>query len=534
MQVMIREPLVTQPNTSVADAVTALYQAEDNYIVVVDKQVPVGIVCDRTLVTALATELDLSATPLQTVMAPLPTLPLAQAEDLTAITQAMRTEGSSFIAIIDETSHLQGLVTLDSLVQQSLIPSPADDVAKLQQRIKELEHQVSDRQLLEAKLRSSEGKMRAVFEAMKDLVFVCDLDGGEISNIEVAPTNSSEGCEPDAELISHTIDELWQDPDQQWSAIIQQAIDTQKTVNFEYQLMIGGQPTWFTASISPLLDQSVVWVAHNIAEPKDSVVWVAHNITERMHFEQELQQLNQELERSNQELEQFAYVASHDLQEPLRMVISFTQLLSQNYAGQLDEQADQIIDFAVDGATRMQKLIQDLLSYSRVGTQAKVLETVNCNQILESAISNLQLAIQESGATLNLTLLPTLTANPQQLTQLYQNLIGNAIKYRGDEAPIVEIGYQHQQDNFLFWVKDNGIGIDAKHADRVFMVFQRLHTRKQYSGTGIGLAICKKIVEQQGGEIWVESEVNQGSTFFFTLPAFSAEQIDQSIGLNQA
>lgn len=262
----------------------------------------------------------------------------------------------------------------------------------------------------------------------------------------------------------------------------------------------------------------MVWVAHNITEHKDSVVWVARNITERKHFEHELQQLNQELERSNQELEQFAYVASHDLQEPLRMVISFTQLLSQNYAGQLDEQADQIIGFAVDGATRMQRLIQDLLSYSRVGTQAKVWETVDCNQVLESAIANLQLSIQESGATLNPAPLPTLTANTRQLTQLFQNLIGNAIKYRGEAAPIVEIGCQQQQDNYLFWVKDNGIGIDPKHSDRVFMVFQRLHTRQEYSGTGIGLAICKKIVEQHGGKIWVDSQVDQGATFFFTLP----------------
>jgi len=529
VQAMIHDPLVTRPETSIADAVAAMYQAQARYLVVVDQKLPIGVICDRNLIQALATGLNLQQTSVQTIMDhPIPTLMKDKADDPETIAQVMQAENCQYVAVVNQSSHLQGLITPETLVQlyQSTSSSPAsspDALKRLQQKVQDLEHQVSDRQLLEAKLRSSEGKIRAVFEAMKDLVFVCDLDSGEISNIEVAPTNSSQGCEPDAELISHTIDELWQDPDQQWSGIIQQAIDTQQTVNFEYQLMIGGQVAWFTASISPLLDQSVVWVAHNITEPKDSVVWVAHNITERMHFEQELQQLNQELERSNQELEQFAYVASHDLQEPLRMVISFTQLLSQNYAGKLDEQADQIIDFAVDGATRMQQLIQDLLSYSRVGTQAKVLETVNCNQIVENAIANLQLSIQESEATLNLTSLPTLTANPRQLTQLFQNLIGNAIKYRGDAAPIVEVGYQHQQDRYLFWIKDNGIGIDSKHADRVFMVFQRLHTRKEYSGTGIGLAICKKIVEQQGGEIWVESEVDQGSSFFFTLPAASLE-----------
>ncbi len=518
MQVMIYEPLVTQPDTSVADAVTALHKGKACYLVVVEDKIPVGVICDRTLTTALATKLDLQDTPVQTVMAPLPTLPLDQAEDLTAITQLMQTEESSVVAVVDEVSHLQGLVTSDTLVQQYSTNSPSGDVVKLQKKIKDLEQQVCDRELLEAKLRSSEGKIRAVFEAMKDLVFVCDVDQGEISNIEVAPTNSSQGCEPDAELISYTINELWHDPEQEWSHIIQQAIATQKTVNFDYQLMIEGEPAWFTASISPLLDNSVVWVARNLTEQKDSVVWVARNITERKHFEHELQQLNQELARSNQELEQFAYVTSHDLQEPLRMVISFTQLLSQNYAGQLDEQADQIIGFAVDGATRMQRLIQDLLSYSRVGTQTKVLEEVDCNQIVESAIANLKLSIEESETTLNRATLPTLTTHPLQLTQLFQNLIGNAIKYRDNAAPIIDIGYQLETDHHLFWVKDNGIGIDPKHADRVFMVFQRLHTRKEYSGTGIGLAICKKIVDQQGGKIWVESNLDQGSTFFFTLP----------------
>jgi signal transduction histidine kinase len=522
IQEMMHKPLVTSSETTVADAVVAMHQAQAHYLVVVNQQIPVGMVCDRTLITAIATGVDLQATPVSTIMAyPLPTLSVDQAEDLEAITQAMQAEDSPYLAIVDESLQLQGLVTPETLVQhyQSTAAfAPSDALVQLQQQVQALEQQVSDRQLLEAKLRSSEGKIRAVFEAMKDLVFVCDLDGGEISNIEVAPTNSSEGCEPDAELISHTINELWQDPNQQWSHIIQQAIATQRTVNFDYQLLINDQPAWFTASISPLLDNSVVWVAHNITEHKDSVVWVARNITERKHFEHELQQLNQELERSNQELEQFAYVASHDLQEPLRMVISFTQLLSQNYAGQLDEQADQIIGFAVDGATRMQQLIQDLLSYSRVGTQAKVWEMVDCNQVLDSAISNLQLSIQESAATLNPAPLPTLTANARQLTQLFQNLIGNAIKYRGKATPIVEIGCQQQQDSYLFWVKDNGIGIDPKHSDRVFMVFQRLHTRQEYSGTGIGLAICKKIVEQHGGNIWVDSQLDQGATFFFTLP----------------
>lgn len=526
MQVMMHEPLVIHPETSIAEAVATLYQVQGRHLVVVEQQHPIGVICDRNLIQALATDLNLQTTPVRAIMDhPIPTLTKDKADHPRTISRVMEAANCQYIVVVNESYHLQGLITLETLVQlyQSTSKPPislAEPLAQLQQKVKALQNHASDRQLLEAKLRSSEGKLRAVFEAMRDLVFVCDLAGGEISNIEVAPTNSSEGYEPDAELISHTINELWQDPNQQWSRMIHQAIQTQQTVNFEYQLMIEGEPAWFMASISPLLDQSVVWVA-NITERKDSVVWVAHNITERKHFEHELQQLNQDLERSNQELEQFAYVASHDLQEPLRMVISFTQLLSQNYTGQLDAQADQIIEFAVDGATRMQQLIQDLLSYSRVGTQAKVLESVDCNQILECAIANLQLSIQECSATLTSSVLPHLNTHPRQLTQLFQNLISNAIKYRGNKAPIVEIGCQEQGDSYLFWVKDNGIGIDPKHTDRVFMVFQRLHTRQDYSGTGIGLAICKKIVDQQGGNIWVESTLDQGSTFFFTLPIVS-------------
>lgn len=513
MQVMIDEPLVTQPDTSVAEAVTVLHQGKARYLVVVEDQIPVGIVCDRILMTALATELDLSTTPVQSVMVPLPTFPKDKAEDLGAVYTSMHSQGSTYLALVDEASRLQGLITPEILNHAF-----TQERDTLQQTIKTLEQQASDRQLLAAKLRSSESQIRAVFEAMNDLVFVCKFKDGEISNIEVAPTLSSEGCEPDAELISHTINELWQDPDQQWSQIIQEAIQSQQTVNFDYQLVIEDKPVWFTASVSPLLDSSVVWVARNMREQQGAVVWVARNITERKYFEHELQQLNQELERSNKELEQFAYVASHDLQEPLRMVVSFTQLLSQNYAGQLDEQADQMIDFAVDGATRMQQLIQDLLSYSRVGTQTKVLESVDCNQVVEDAIANLQMAIQESEASVDRSPLPTLITHPRQLTQLFQNLLGNALKYRGEHPPKITIGYQEQDQEHLFWVQDNGIGIDPKNADRVFMVFQRLHTRKDYSGTGIGLAICKKIIDQQKGKIWVESRLREGSTFFFTLP----------------
>ena len=238
---------------------------------------------------------------------------------------------------------------------------------------------------------------------------------------------------------------------------------------------------------------------------------------------QERKRVEIELQRSNAELEQFAYVASHDLREPLRMVTTFTQLLGKRYSGQLDDQADKIINFAVTGAIRMEALINDLLTYSRVGTKGKPFELIDCDIVLEAALHNLQMLFEESGASIAKHPLPTVMADPTQLVQLFQNLISNAVKYRSDQAPEVQIGAEGQEHQWLFWVRDNGIGINPKHTERIFMIFQRLHTRQEYSGTGIGLAICKKIVERHSGRIWVESKPGQGSTFYFTLPKHREE-----------
>jgi signal transduction histidine kinase len=230
----------------------------------------------------------------------------------------------------------------------------------------------------------------------------------------------------------------------------------------------------------------------------------------------------QELARSNRELEQFAYLASHDLQEPLRMVATYTQLLAERYSGKLDDKANKYIQYAVEGALRMEKLVQDLLAFSRVGREDAALRNTDCNAVLQSALQNLEVAIRESGAVVESDPLPVVMANYSQLTQVFQNLIGNAIKFRSLASLIIHVSAEPRAREWIFSVRDNGIGIAAEHVESVFIIFLRLHTRAQYPGSGIGLSICKKIIEQQGGRIWIESEPGQGSIFKFTLPLQTA------------
>ncbi len=238
-----------------------------------------------------------------------------------------------------------------------------------------------------------------------------------------------------------------------------------------------------------------------------------------------LDQQTQDLLRSNAELEQFAYVASHDLQEPLRMVTGYTQLLVKRHRAQLNGNALEYCDFIVDGAKRMQGLIADLLTYSRVGTKGQPFAPVPAEEVVKRTLQTLAVAIEESAAQVSCDTLPTVVGDEGQLGQLMQNLIANGIKYRNGQAPEIHIGCVRQNDDWLFSVRDNGIGIDPQYAERIFILFQRLHTREEYDGTGIGLAICKKIVERHGGRIWVESEVGKGSEFFFTLPGMEVSDV---------
>ncbi|MGB7760780.1 MAG: ATP-binding protein [Bryobacteraceae bacterium] len=270
-------------------------------------------------------------------------------------------------------------------------------------------------------------------------------------------------------------------------------------------------PSWWNATrILVLLGTLAIVIALSTA-------WVIV-LRRRVHVQTaELRSQAAELSRSNAELEQFAYVASHDLQEPLRMVASYTQLLARRYQGKLGQDADEFIAFAVDGAKRMQNLINDLLAYSRVGTKGSELRLTDAEAALSSALVNVRAAIEDSGAVIRHSPLPIVYADPVQLVQVFQNLLGNAIKFHGGAPPEIDVAREETPEEWSFSVHDNGIGIDPKHADRIFQVFQRLHNRKDYPGTGIGLAICKKIAERHGGRIWVVSQPGQGATFHFTI-----------------
>ena len=235
------------------------------------------------------------------------------------------------------------------------------------------------------------------------------------------------------------------------------------------------------------------------------------------NLEQTVADRTAELSSSNQDLEQFAYIASHDLRQPLRKIRMCTEYLSEDYAHCFDEQAESYMGYITKSIDRMYLLIEDLLTYSRVGKQHEEYTAVNLQTVVEDCLDDLSLTIEEKQAIVNCADLPTIKGNLSEMRQLFQNLIGNSLKFTGDISPIIDITAMPQGEMYLFAVKDNGIGIEPQYSDKIFQMFQRLHNSSEYEGTGIGLAICHKIVARQGGEIWVESELNKGSSFFFTL-----------------
>ncbi len=382
-----------------------------------------------------------------------------------------------------------------------------------------IRHDLAARRRKDEALKQSDLRFRSVMESAPDALVICDAAG----NIQMVNTQAERLFGFDkAALSSRALATLLVDRKNDRTPVAagdesaqqerNQAFRALQAVGARYDgVRSDGQMFPLDVSRSPL----EVGGEH-------LVITALRDRTEQQHAEDTLRKYSLDLARSNAELERFAYVASHDLQEPLRMVSSYTQLLSRRYKGKLDPAADEFIDYAVDGATRMQKLINDLLTLSRVGTQAKPSEPVDTDETLRRVLSDLRQVIEAAEATVvSAKPLPTVLADGTQIGQLFQNLVGNALKFRGAEPPRLEITAV-PVDEGEFWqfsFKDNGIGIEPQYFERIFVIFQRLHGKEQYPGTGIGLAICKKIVERLGGQLWVESQPDAGANFCFTLPA---------------
>ncbi|MGZ7167872.1 MAG: PAS domain S-box protein, partial [Halobacteriota archaeon] len=353
---------------------------------------------------------------------------------------------------------------------------------------------ITERKRAEEKVRAASLYARSLLEAGLDPLVTINARG-EITDVNTATENVT-GYSRE-ELIGSDFSDYFTEPDKARKGYEETFL---KGLVKDYPLSICHK----SGRVTDVLYNATVY--RNVAGDVQGVFAAARDITERKRAEEALQKSHSDLEertaelaRSNADLNQFAYVASHDLQEPLRAVVSYLQLLEKRYAGQLDERADKYITHAVEGGQRMQALVNDLLAYSRVETRGKALQSVNLENALDGALRNLSVAIEESGAVITHDPMPELKADRAQLTQVFQNLIGNAIKFRSDAPPEVHVGAQMLDDEWRFSVTDNGIGIDMRYADRIFTIFQRLHSRRAYSGTGIGLAICKRIIERHGG-----------------------------------
>jgi len=375
---------------------------------------------------------------------------------------------------------------------------------------------ITERKQAEAAVRQSEERFRSLTQLSSDWYWEQD------ENFGLTHMSGEMGRRTGLDAATYIGHKRWDEPalnlgEADWARHRAQLERHEPFRDFEMlRPTADGQGRWISLSGEPVFDEAGRFTGYR---------GVGSDITDRKRAEAELKRAHdelatkaRELERSNAELEQFAYVASHDLQEPLRMVSSYTQLIQRRYGGRLDGEAKEFMSYIVDGAARMKQLIEDLLAYSRVGTKGKEFRPVALEAPLKRAITNLRAAIEESGAAVTWDPLPSVEADEAQLAQLFQNLLGNALKFRGPSVPRVHVGAVERESEWQIQVADNGIGIEPQYFERIFMVFQRLHAMGDYPGTGIGLAICRKVVERHGGRIWVESKLGEGSRFIFTLP----------------
>ncbi|MEL7669776.1 MAG: PAS domain S-box protein [Methanobacterium sp.] len=401
----------------------------------------------------------------------------------------------------------------NSLINVSITLSPVFDTSGELVAISTIGRDITERKRAEEELKLANMYNRSLIEASLDPLVTIGPDG-KINDVNYS-TELITGYSRD-ELIGTDFSDYFTEPEKA-REVYQQVFQDEKV--FNYALEIKHRK----GHITPVLYNSSVY-----RDESDDIIGVfaaARDITERKQAEEKLKEIIEELERSNYELQQFAYITSHDLQEPLRTIASYTQLIERRYRNKLDDDADEFIDFIVEAAVRMKDMIQGLLYYSRVGTKGGELKSTNTEELLEIVLYNLNAAIKENNVTVTHDKLPAVVADEGQLIQLFQNLISNAIKFKKDDAyPRVHISAFGGENEYIFSVADNGIGIEPQYFNRIFEVFKRLHTSVEYEGTGIGLSISKRIIERHGGRMWVESEAGSGSIFYFTIP-FITESI---------
>ena len=382
------------------------------------------------------------------------------------------------------------------------------EVIDLRQCITSLEENKADFEIIEKALKESENRYRAIVEAFDGLIYICSQDYRiKFMNGQFIERT---GYDATGELCYKALHDL--DSICPWC--VNERVFKGETVRWEIQSPKDNH--WYYIVNTPIYHT-------NGTLSKQAMII---DITEIKKTEEELKRISEELARSNAELKDFAYIASHDLKKPLQSIESFANLLARRYKGKLDAKADEFISYIVEGVQRLQILIKDLLEYSQIETKAKNIKPTDCSFIVEEAMSNLKTAMDESNAVVTYNKLPTIMSDPQQIISLFQNLIDNAIKFRSNKAPRVRISADRKGNEWIFSIRDNGIGIDPENFEKIFVMFQRLHGSADFPGTGIGLSICKKIIERHGGRIWVESDPGKGATFFFVIPAIGNAGFD--------